>query len=150
MCNLNEETINSLIVQVCRAHRTRAHSLFSAFGLHVGQEMILFALFEEDGQTLSGLAEKLSLQPPTVTRMARRMGKSGLLTRRNCADDGRVFRLHLTDKGHKVKEKLDAAWQQLEVETTQGLSKAQQADLHELLTTVRDSLQHPHLTASKP
>lgn len=139
-CN---DTLTSLIVQVCRAHRVRANTLFSEFGLHVGQEMILLALWEQDGQTLSQLADALNVQPPTLTRMARRMGKAGLLRRRNCAKDGRVFRIYLTDEGRKVKNRLDRAWAQLETEISQGLSKTQQASLNDLLTQVKDNLRSP-------
>ena len=141
--NARNDNLTSLIVQVCRAHRVRANTLFSEFGLHVGQEMILLALWEKDGQTLSQLADALNVQPPTLTRMARRMGKAGLLSRRNCTDDGRVFRIYLTDKGRSVKEKLDRAWEQLETELTQHLSTPQRATLHDLLTKVRDNLRPP-------
>lgn len=98
------------------------------------------ALYEEDGLTLSQLADKLAVQPPTVTRMARRMGKNGLLTRRNCSEDGRVFRIYLTGEGRALKGQLDRAWADLVAQTTQALTNEQKKTLHQLLEHVRGNL----------
>ena len=133
-------SINLLLVHACRAHRSRANELFSAFGLHVGQDWILRALLEEDGRTLSELAEALGVQPPTVTRMARRMAKNKLIERRKCREDGRVFQVFLTEKGKKTGAMLDEAWARLEAETVQGLSESEQATLAGLLEKLKSNL----------
>jgi len=56
------------------------------------------------------LAAKMQIQPATLTVMINRMAKAGLIERKHDAEDQRVSRVYLTDKGRyatsKVKEAL--------------------------------------------
>ena len=128
------------IVQVCKAHRNRADAGLSTHGLHVGQEMILFLLWAEEGLTNSYLAERLSVEPPTVSRMLQRMECSGLVDRRTDPEDARVSRVYLTDQARTLEVPVLRAWRDLEEATVRGFTDAEQALLRRLLIQVRDNL----------
>ena len=134
------EDISSQIVQVARAHRSRAAELLGKLGLHPGQEMILFQLQLQDGQTLSQLAERLGVQPPTVTKMVTRMEASGHLERHPSPRDSRVTQVFLTKQARNVIGEVDRAWAQLESETIAGLNLEERLLLRRLLMQVANNL----------
>ena len=71
---------------------------FSRHGVHEGQQFILRQLWVEDGQTPGGIARRLGLATPTVTRAATRMEATGLLRREPHPGDRRLVRLLLTER----------------------------------------------------
>ena len=56
-----------------RAIATASDEAFGRHGVRAGQQYILVALWEEDGQTPGELAKRFGLATPTVTRTATRM-----------------------------------------------------------------------------
>ena len=56
------ETLSYLLAQVCKLHRQQADDLLSEIGLHVGQEMVLCALWETEGVTQTELGQHLAVQ----------------------------------------------------------------------------------------
>ena len=128
------------LVQLSRAHRNRAEELLSPLGLHTGQEMTLFLLWEEEGQTHSQLAERMCVEPPTASKMLQRMEADGLLVRRTDPDDARVSRVYLTEHGRSLKQPVLDAWNRLEEETLKGLTETEQALLRRLLMVMRSNL----------
>lgn len=128
------------IVQVCKAHRNRAEAGLSALGLHAGQEMILFLLWAEEGLTNSYLAERLGVEPPTVSKMLQRMECAGLVERRADSEDARVSRVYLTPHARELEELVLGAWRELEEATVRGFTETEQALLRRLLLQVRDNL----------
>ena len=143
MDTCSSSTINHLFVQTCKAHRTRTSELLSEFGVHVGQEMILGALWQEGGLPMSQLAERLEVQPPTISRMIQRMENSGLVERRPCGKDLRVAFVHLTVKGEALREKVEGVWAAVEGQLTQGMTEEERTLFQELLTRVRSNLREP-------
>ncbi|CAN5820703.1 MarR family transcriptional regulator [soil metagenome] len=140
MDSCSPQTINYLIVQICKAHRARTGELLAEFGVHVGQEMILVALWQTPSLTLTQLAERLGVQPPTVTRMVRRMEKSGLLERNICPTDARVSFVRATPQGNALKTNIETVWQTLEEEVTANLTDLERALFRRILAQVRDNL----------
>ena len=52
--------------------------------------------------TLGRLAAAEQVKPPTMTRIVTGLEKSGLVERRDDAEDGRLTQIHATKKGRKV------------------------------------------------
>src|SRR6187401_2277157 len=98
------EYIGYLLIQVMKAHRRQAEPQFNALGVHLGQEMLLFQLCEEDGATQSEIADCICVEPPTVTKMLQRMEAAGLIERRQDSQDARVSRVYLTAKGRELEQ----------------------------------------------
>ncbi len=136
-----QETIGFALVQACKAYRTAVDTEFRLINLHVGQEMILLQLWEAEGQTQSELAEKLCVEPPTVTRMIQRMEHDSLLVRYQDREDARIHRVNLTPKGRALREQVEAIWAQIEVATMQGFTTEERMLLRRLLIQLRNNLQ---------
>lgn len=135
-----KETTGYTLAKVCKAHRGNVGGLLAEVGLHVGQEMVLIELFEKDGLRGGELAERLGVEPPTVTKMLRRLEGCGLVERRQDPNDARSFRAYLTDEGRSLEGPVSRCWDRIEEKTLAGMSVEERRDLHRLLTKVRANL----------
>src|SRR3954467_6777298 len=105
-------------------------------GLTYPQYIALIALWEEDGQTVKTLADRLFLEPSTVTPMLKRLEAMGYVTRTRGVEDERIVRVTLTPAGRLVREKgiplspvtLEAA----------GLGRDEFAVLQKAISTLRN------------
>lgn len=134
------QSISFLLAQICKAHRGCADEALGEIGLHVGQEMFLWHLWEQDGLTQSELAAQLCVQPPTVNKMLSRMESAGLLERRADMDDNRVSRVYLTEQSRSLQASVTQVWEKLEARTVANLSAEESAILSGLLLKVLENL----------
>ncbi|HSH05167.1 MAG TPA: MarR family transcriptional regulator [Anaerolineae bacterium] len=137
-----KDMVGYTLVMACRAHSTRVRTLLNALGLHPGQEMFLLSVWEEEGLTQTELADRLQIQRATVTNSVNRLEKGGLLERRPDPDDGRIYRIYLTDKGRQIHNATRPVWDEMETAITTGLTPAEAATLHQLLAQVAHNLSH--------
>jgi DNA-binding MarR family transcriptional regulator len=135
-----QDRIGYQLVQICKAHRQRAEAGLNKLGVHVGQEMILFQLWIEEGLPQSRLVTCMDVEPPTVTKMLRRMESAGLIERRQDPEDARVSRVYLTERGRALEQSVLDVWEELEAQTLSGLSLTEQTLLHRLLMQVSTNL----------
>jgi len=135
-----KETTGYALAKVCKAHRGSVGELLAEVGLYVGQEMVLIELWREDGLRGGELAARLGVEPPTITKMLRRLERCGLVERRPDPRDARSFRVHLTEEGRTLEEPVTRCWEKVEEKTLAGMSPEEQRTLHRLLTKVRANL----------
>ncbi len=135
-----KETVGYMLARACKLHRQRADVLLNEIGLHVGQEMILGALWDNEGITQTELADLLLIQPATVTNALKRLEREGYVDRRDDPDDQRISRVFSTDEGRNLKEAIQEKWGQLEKESFRGLTAEEGVLLRRLLLQVYESL----------
>jgi DNA-binding MarR family transcriptional regulator len=136
----HRKSVTFQLAQTARAHRTRAGVHLGRIGLHPGQEAVLKALADKDGQSMSELAAALAVQPPTVTKMIARLGAQGLVTRQVSAADGRQARVYLTETGRDRVGAVDAAWKRVEKEALAGFDEKDRKKLRKLLKAMERNL----------
>jgi len=136
------ETLDSLMAQNCHLHHMRAHQLFETIGLYRGQPPVLFALWEQEGQTQTELAGKLRIAPATITKMLQRMEKTGFILRKPDAVDQRISRVYLTETGRTVQSQVEAIWKTMEAETFEHFTAEEKVVLHRFLLQIRQNLLH--------
>jgi DNA-binding MarR family transcriptional regulator len=134
------ESMDLLLVQVCRLHHARAHTLLEELGLYRGQPPMLSALWEQEGLTHSELAARLHVRPATITKMLKRMEKAGFVERRSDLEDQRVSRVYLTDAGRSIQNEVEQFWGTLDDETFVGFSLEERVLLRRFLLQMRDNL----------
>jgi DNA-binding MarR family transcriptional regulator len=131
------ETTGFALAKVCKAHRGRVGGMLAEVGLHVGQEMVLIELWQADGLRGGELACRLGVEPPTVTKMLRRLEDLGLLERRPDPADARSFRVYLTERGRALEDPVLRRWEQAEARTFGVLEPSERRELGRLLRKVR-------------
>lgn len=128
------------MLQIHKAHRSRAEAALNKLGIHTGQEMLLLQLWLEEGMPQSQLAACMGVEPPTTTKMLQRMEHAGLIERRPDPQDARISRVYLTERGRALEQPVLEVWKQLEAQTVVGLSPTEQALLRRLLMQVSVNL----------
>ena len=126
-------TVGYALAHVCKLHRQRADVLLNQIGLHVGQEMILCALWDQEGVSQTELAANLLIQPATVTNALKRLEREGFVYRREDPDDQRVSRVFVTDEGRNLRAAVEEQWSRLEEESFGDLTVEEGASLRRLL-----------------
>ncbi|KQM70630.1 MarR family winged helix-turn-helix transcriptional regulator [Sphingomonas sp. Leaf20] len=92
----------------------------------------------EDGVPIGAIAERLALEPSTITPLAKRMETAGLVTRvRNPADERQV-RVRLTERG-RARWRETGCLAPMIVERT-GMSRDRLAALNVEVTAMRQAL----------
>jgi MarR family transcriptional regulator, organic hydroperoxide resistance regulator len=85
---------------------TRAYKpLLDTLGVTYPQYLVMVVLWEEDGQTVGAIGERLRLESSTLTPLLKRLEGAGLIRRARDAADERQVRIHLTEAGRALKEK---------------------------------------------
>ncbi len=85
---------------------TRAYGpLLEPLGLTYPQYLVLLALWQDDGLSVSQLGERLALDSGTLTPLLKRLEQRGLVGRRRGEDDERVVRVSLTAAGRGLRAK---------------------------------------------
>jgi DNA-binding MarR family transcriptional regulator len=105
-----------------KAVRALAEEGMRKHGLHLGQNLLLAVLWEEEGRTPGQIAAAVEVTTPAVVKMANRMVSSGLIERRPDGHDNRLVRLWLTDRGRALQRPVEHERQRLEARLTADLT----------------------------
>ena len=132
---------NLRVHRLCRLHYSRAHALLEVIGLYRGQPPVLHALWEEEGLSQSELAARIHVTAPTLSRMIHRMTRAGLLITEDDPVDQRVSRVHLTDSGREIKERVLSTWTQLGSELLAGFTPEEKAQVRHFLDRMAENLE---------
>jgi DNA-binding MarR family transcriptional regulator len=124
-----------------RAMAEAADAAYRRHGVRSGQQFILMALWDEDGQTPGELARRLGLATPTVTKATHRMETAGLVARRPHPTDRRLVRIHLTERGEALRQVFDAEMRKLSERALETFTDAERAQFVQFLDRLRANLQ---------
>lgn len=80
------------------------------YGLTIGQMGLLASLRRREGIGVGALAERLSADASTVSRLLRPLQSAGYLRIDQDPDDARAKQVRLTDAGHAVRREASAGW----------------------------------------
>ncbi|WP_340539539.1 MarR family winged helix-turn-helix transcriptional regulator [Nocardioides sp. GXZ039] len=73
--------------------------LLDELGITYTQYLVLSTLWEDDGPGISAIAQRLALEPSTITPAVKRLEAAGLVTRRRSETDERQVVVELTPEG---------------------------------------------------
>ena len=79
----------SRLHSAARLSRTALASRLLTHGFYAGQDQIMLALSQEDGQTPGQLAGRLGVRPPTITKTINRLQAQGFLDKKASNHDAR-------------------------------------------------------------
>lgn len=123
-----------------RLARTALAARLLAHGFYAGQDQIMLALGREDGQTPGGLAERLGVRPPTITKTINRLQAQGFLDKRASSLDARQAHIFLTDAGRQTIQAIEKSVRTIEKQALKGLDKKEQKTLFKLLARIEANL----------
>jgi DNA-binding MarR family transcriptional regulator len=110
--------------------------ILEELGLTYTQYIAIIALWEQDGQTVSGLGEKLFLESNTLTPILKKLEGMGYLRRQRDPADERQVLVSLTDAGRQLREK----GLNMNLVSACGLSAEDFPKMQNAVATLRDNL----------
>jgi DNA-binding MarR family transcriptional regulator len=125
---------------VARLSRTALAARLLSHGFYAGQDQIMLALDQEDGQTPGQLAQLLGVRPPTVTKTINRLQVQGFLSKRASEEDARQAHVFLTDAGREAIRAIEKSVRKTEKQAVKGLDKKEQKALSKLLGRIEANL----------
>jgi DNA-binding MarR family transcriptional regulator len=112
--------------------------LLDELGVTYPQYLVLTTLAEADGQTIGAIADRLALEPSTITPLVKRLEQAGFVGRlRNPADERQV-NVTLTEKGRALYAKSGCLTGTLLQRS--GMTVDQLVALNHQVQTLRDAL----------
>lgn len=109
-------------------------------GLTAAQARLLLSLDRQSGENQAFYADKLEVEPITLTRIVDRMEEAGWLERRSDPTDRRARRLHLTAKSKGVVTQLRDILEKMFEQVLDGLCSEEQEILTAMLDRIGENL----------
>jgi DNA-binding MarR family transcriptional regulator len=112
--------------------------MLDALGLTYPQYLVLSTLWETDRQTIGVIADRLSLEPSTITPLVKRLEQAGFVIRARDSTDERRVHVSLTKEGRDLRPRTACLTETL-LERS-GLTVAELIDLNIRVQALRDAL----------
>jgi MarR family transcriptional regulator, organic hydroperoxide resistance regulator len=110
------------------------------YGLTPFHYLVLCCLWEEDGLSTSGIADKLKQLGATLTGVVDRMEDRNLVHRERDPDDRRIVRIWLTDEGKRLMKVLPSIGAETINRATEDISEMEQAAVLKILDQIVHNL----------
>lgn len=106
------------------------------YGLTPFHYLVLCCLWEENGLSTTGIANKLKQLGATLTGVVDRMEERNLVYRERDSGDRRIVRIWLTEEGKRLMHVLPLVGAETINKATDGISKAEQEAVLKLLDRI--------------
>ena len=129
---------------------TKAYRLsLNRVGLTYPQYLVMMVLWDNDGVTVTDIANQLQVDSSTITPLLKRLELTGFISRNRNKSDERIVNIFLTEDGWKIQA--EVAILQKKVACQTGLPGEQFIELRSTLFALIDNLsvinQEPERTA---
>jgi DNA-binding MarR family transcriptional regulator len=131
-----EENLGYLLNRSARLMANELAEKLRPAGVAIGQWSVLLFLWARDGLSQAELSRLVAIEPPTMVRTIDRMVRDGLVTRMPDSADGRLSRIHLTERGRSLRDELVPLAKAVNDATLQRLTASEGRTLRRLLTKV--------------
>ncbi|MFT3722835.1 MAG: MarR family transcriptional regulator [Hyphomonadaceae bacterium] len=112
--------------------------MLDELGVTYPQYLVLSALWEEDGQTITAIADRLALEPSTITPLVKRLEVAEFVTRERNAEDERKVQVFLSAKGKRLRA--DSGCLTDALLKNSGLTVKEMIDLNDRIQRLRAAL----------
>ena len=136
----NRGIVLTRLQSVARLTRTVSARRLLEQGLYAGQDKIILALAQENGQTPGALAQKLGVRPPTITKTINRLTAQGFLEKQSSDLDARRTHIFLTPMGEEAIRKIENSLRKIEDQALEGIDKKDLKALKRLLEQITQNL----------
>ena len=145
-----DRTLGFLVADVARLLRRSMDRRLQSLGLTQAQWRAIVHLSHSEGMTQATLAERLEIQPITLTRLIDRMQSAGWVERRTHPLDRRAVQLYLTPQSQPILEQLHALGAATLHEATRGVTPRAQRQLLSTLEHLKHNLIAAETAAVSP
>lgn len=115
--------------------------MLDELGVTYPQYLVLSTLWEGNGQTITEIADRLALEPSTITPLVKRLEQAEFVTRERNAEDERKVQVFLTAKGKRLRA--DSGCLTDALLRNSGLTVKEMIDLNDRIQRLRKALTEP-------
>lgn len=137
----NGRRIQDLCSAIARAATKRAQGKLSSIGLSSAAHSLIRVIGEREDMTLTEAAKVLRVESATLSSLAVRLERDGLLTREVSPNDKRAMFLKLTTHARNLGKQGDQIMAIEAADVTHQLSEGEQAQLVTMLERVLQNLE---------
>ncbi len=130
-------TLPYLLSDSARLLRRAFDARVRELGMTGPQARLLLILHVTEGENQGYYAERLEVEPISLTRMIDRLEDAGLIERQRDPADRRAWRLFLTQRSRETIEQVRSSLTDLEAEMLAGLTDGQRDALGAALEAIR-------------
>jgi MarR family transcriptional regulator for hemolysin len=145
-----EPSLGFLLADVARLMRRNFDRRAQQIGLSRAQWQVLAWLKRNEGISQAALADLLEMSPMTLVRLIDKLEAAGLVQRRPRPGDRRSYQLYLADHAHPLLDRLWEMGAETRRQAQAGVSKADEALLLDVLTTIRRNLSEADAASDSP
>jgi MarR family transcriptional regulator, lower aerobic nicotinate degradation pathway regulator len=120
-----------------RAHGVAKRRL-AAYGLTPIQQLVVAAVYQEEGISAGDLGKKLTLDPATLSGILDRMAERGWIVKQTDPGDKRLLQIRLTDRARDLEPTLMRERDKANDEILADLSLEEKVLLKRLLKDMKD------------
>lgn len=135
-----ESEIRLLLQSIAIQTRKRYTQALREIGLHIGQELALAHLWEQDGITQSQLKHKTGSEASTISNMLRKLEQDEIIYRKPDDTDHRISNVYLTEKGRQLEEPVHRIWREHEETMFSGLMPEELLLMRRMLLQMKENL----------
>lgn len=141
-----QNSVGYQLAYASKHHQNYFTAALDELGLQGGQELVLAQLAETNGCSQSYLAEALSVKPPTITKIVRKLEDADLIERHQDPDDARVQQVFLTQDGEDMIDPIEACWNRGEEVMLDGFTTEERLLLRRMLIQIQENIDMPYET----
>ena len=136
-----EISITYTFTKIVNNFRYNFESKMNEIDLHGGQVFILVSLWKNDRQNQIDLATELNLSAPTIYKMVNSLIKGGFVECFKCKKDGRMMRVHLTQKGIEYKKLVEEKYVEFEKDFFSNLTNTEKLIFIQICDKLKENFQ---------
>jgi MarR family transcriptional regulator for hemolysin len=138
-CTTDMRRLTAALTQVARAWRAEANTELADLGLSEALAYPIVTIYRMgDGVRQIALARTIGIEGPSLVRLLDQLERSGLVARRDAADDRRAKTLHLTIEGERVALRIESILDRLRARVLADVSDADIAATLRVLQAIAD------------
>ncbi|WP_407304147.1 MarR family winged helix-turn-helix transcriptional regulator [Acinetobacter sp.] len=130
------------VTQVHAQYVQNVDHVLKKYGLDNSRRRILLALKSKPHASVSDLSEMVVSKMSTTTKIVYRLKDEGLVDTYSCADDARITRVVLTEKGQQMTQKINDLTNVVLEQSFEGLTPLQIEKMIESLKHIFKNLAH--------
>lgn len=141
LANAHDETL-PLPVLLLHLYRDLLRFYERRLGMSQSRVMLLHELMHTGEINQTALAQRLGIETALLTRFAKQMEASGLLSRRVDPHDNRFTLVTLTSTGQQVFQEMMVFSREFEAQLVEELNDDERASIRRLLIHIQDAFSH--------
>lgn len=127
------DSVNAKMMHFGRLQREALDGRLANEGIFWGQPPVLSFIAENDGCIQNSIAEAVRCKPSTITSTLNTLEQNGLIERKSSAEDKRIQRISLTEKGVEKVAVMERIFDTTEKEFLSSLTEDEERELCALL-----------------